>query len=712
MALIQGLLDEGIDVDTQRDGQDITTGLTNRKGQEDGYDIVIQITGSHNPWDGNGFKILSYKGNPLFGEPLVEFFNDIQQRQGWSKEIKEGQLNKQENLNEEHVEALAKVLSDAQNQPLMIADFRGGVAGKVTMALAEKKGYTVEKLNSSEDSLDAVKEALKTTDKVFIALNYEPSPMMEKGVWDPSKPEAYDNIKRLQVRMAEDADLKGRRFAGAVYDGDGDRAGFLDEEGRMVQPERMLIAFYQRMILANEEGVRALNKLGHTVRLALDVRASKVIVDILKKIAQEKGLAIEGEFIAAGYPNHRDFVREELTAIAQLLPRVLAQEQAAVRKLMLEYTSAEASGHFFFNVITPDLFLQKKNLVDDGIASTFMFLYLIGTLNNYELKDHPASELSVRAVDTLFPMLPVTNEIRLDNAPSDIQLKQQLAEDLMIQFLEDNPALSPMPLDELKLKIAEARNNPPKRQKANEPLLLVDGIRLDMTNGVWMLFRKSNTSAVIVFKAEADDPNKKAALVDVMHKLQVSMRKVKESKAAFSSLVLSRFDDEATRFVSDNAMANSWVVDDPDLTSSDAAMAEEGSREDLNQKLIQDRALLRAERQRRPSSRSYIAELENRIGELTEALINMNLARVGRPRGQGQDNAMLPPGGIDLNAKHLNLQSEGEKVNITFDPAMIAQFQRGDFSGVRIQILDVVPINLMPLLGLREEKAPQRLVKA
>ncbi len=60
------------------------------------------------------------------------------------------------------------------------------------------------------------------------------------------------------------------------------------------------------------------------------------------------------------------------------------------------------------------------------------------------------------------------------------------------------------------------------------------------------------------------------------------------------------------------------------------------------------------------------------------------------------------PGGIDLNSRNLNMQSEGEKVDITFDPAMIAQFRRGDFSGVRIQILDVVPVNLMPLLGLRE----------
>ena len=71
---------------------------------------------------------------------------------------------------------------------------------------------------------------------------------------------------------------------------------------------------------------------------------------------------------------------------------------------------------------------------------------------------------------------------------------------------------------------------------------------------------------------------------------------------------------------------------------------------------------------------------------------------------EGKDKAMVFPGGIDLASKHLNMESTGEKVNITFDPAMIAQFKRGDFSGVRIQILDVVPISLMPLLGLKEEE--------
>ena len=80
---------------------------------------------------------------------------------------------------------------------------------------------------------------------------------------------------------------------------------------------------------------------------------------------------------------------------------------------------------------------------------------------------------------------------------------------------------------------------------------------------------------------------------------------------------------------------------------------------------------------------------------------------------QKQDKAALAiPGGIDLNSRNLKMQSEGQKVDITFDPAMVAQFRRGDFSGVRIQILDVVPINLMPLLGLKEDEESGQLAKA
>jgi hypothetical protein len=102
------------------------------------------------------------------------------------------------------------------------------------------------------------------------------------------------------------------------------------------------------------------------------------------------------------------------------------------------------------------------------------------------------------------------------------------------------------------------------------------------------------------------------------------------------------------------------------------------------------------------------SEYKNSFDE-TKAVGEKDLAM----RAKGFPVPVIPraPGGIDLNSRNLKMESEGQKVNITFDAAMIAQFRRGDFSGVKIQILDVTPINLMPLLGLKEDEESGQLAK-
>ncbi|MEI7999380.1 MAG: hypothetical protein WCH62_07750, partial [Candidatus Omnitrophota bacterium] len=67
--------------------------------------------------------------------------------------------------------------------------------------------------------------------------------------------------------------------------------------------------------------------------------------------------------------------------------------------------------------------------------------------------------------------------------------------------------------------------------------------------------------------------------------------------------------------------------------------------------------------------------------------------------------AVEPPGGIDLNAKNMQMNVSGQKIDIRFNPALVEQFRRGDFSGVTPIIVNVTPIiNPMPLLGLSPAK--------
>jgi len=73
------------------------------------------------------------------------------------------------------------------------------------------------------------------------------------------------------------------------------------------------------------------------------------------------------------------------------------------------------------------------------------------------------------------------------------------------------------------------------------------------------------------------------------------------------------------------------------------------------------------------------------------------------------DNTMLTtPGGIDMNAQKMQMNEKGQKIDMLFDQAMMAQFKRGDFSGLTPVIFNITPIaNPSLLLGLDQEKSIQ-----
>jgi hypothetical protein len=73
-----------------------------------------------------------------------------------------------------------------------------------------------------------------------------------------------------------------------------------------------------------------------------------------------------------------------------------------------------------------------------------------------------------------------------------------------------------------------------------------------------------------------------------------------------------------------------------------------------------------------------------------------------------QDSAMKTiakdiNGGIDLNARNMGLDvaRDGKGIEMNFDPAMVAEFQKGNFTGVEGIILRIIPIQSpLPILGL------------
>ena len=95
-----------------------------------------------------------------------------------------------------------------------------------------------------------------------------------------------------------------------------------------------------------------------------------------------------------------------------------------------------------------------------------------------------------------------------------------------------------------------------------------------------------------------------------------------------------------------------------------------------------------------------VREIESRIARVGWLREGLRLLQMIPPTG---DAAAAPHGGIDLNAKKMGLDvaKDGKGVEMTFDPAMVAEFRQGNFTGVEGIILKIVPIESpLALLGL------------
>jgi len=173
----------------------------------------VMITGSHNPPNYNGFKMM-IAGETLSGERILNLYERINnqnfhQGQGTSTtiDIQEDYLN--------------RVTSDVLiKRPLrIVVDCGNGVAGHLAPKLFEALGCEVIKLFCHIDGSFP---------------NHHP---------DPSKLENLNNL--IAEIKAEKADL------GLAFDGDGDRLGVIDEKGNVIWADRQMILFSRDVIHRN-----------------------------------------------------------------------------------------------------------------------------------------------------------------------------------------------------------------------------------------------------------------------------------------------------------------------------------------------------------------------------------------------------------------------------------------------------------------------------
>jgi phosphomannomutase/phosphoglucomutase len=223
----------------------------------------VMVTGSHNPPDYNGLKIV------LASETLS---NDA--IQGLRLRIEQDQLFEGSGLESDYdiaPEYIQRIASDIKlARPMKIAvDCGNGVAGAFAKRLYEALGCEVE-------------EHLCEVDGNFP--NHHP---------DPSVPE---NLQDLIMALRD-----GEAEVGLAFDGDGDRLGVVTKSGEIIYPDRQLMLFAED-VLKRQPGATIIYDVKSTRNLApwITARNGKPLLwktghSLVKAKMKETNSALAGE---------------------------------------------------------------------------------------------------------------------------------------------------------------------------------------------------------------------------------------------------------------------------------------------------------------------------------------------------------------------------------------------------------------------------------
>lgn len=198
----------------------------------------VVITGSHNPGEYNGFKVV-FNNQSTSSEEIVSLKKRI-----LNNDFKTGEgLCRDEDIKESYINEI--ISSVKLNRQLNISiDCGNGSAGIIAKEVYERLGCNVRELYGDIDGQFP---------------NHHP---------DPSKVEnMLDLIKDVEENQS---------CVGLAFDGDADRLGVVSPKGEIIYPDRQMILFANQVI-----------KESSAAKIVFDVKCSKLLPDEILKLGGE-----------------------------------------------------------------------------------------------------------------------------------------------------------------------------------------------------------------------------------------------------------------------------------------------------------------------------------------------------------------------------------------------------------------------------------------
>ncbi|UUX94841.1 phosphomannomutase/phosphoglucomutase [Aquabacterium sp. J223] len=292
-ALMKGLAAAGVDV---IDLGPVTTPMAYYVAAtrgEQGCHSCIQVTGSHNPKDYNGFKMV-LAGRAIYG-PEIQALRQRIEAEDYT--AGNGTVTRLDLL----AEYSKRITADCKlSRPVkVVVDSGNGIPGASAPGILRALGCEVTELYSEVDGDFP---------------NHHP---------DPSKPENLADL--IRTVASTDAEI------GLAFDGDGDRLGVVTKDGQIIYPDRQLMLF-AKDILQRKPGATIIYDVKCSQRLTSEIRAAggtplmwRTGHSLVKAKLKETGSPIAGEMSGHIFFGERWYGFDDATYTAARLLEILSR---------------------------------------------------------------------------------------------------------------------------------------------------------------------------------------------------------------------------------------------------------------------------------------------------------------------------------------------------------------------------------------------------
>ena len=294
----------------------------------------VMITGSHNPKNYNGFKIV-INDKPVSGTEMLGLISNkiIHSKEAGSEIFKE-------DLMKEYISEVIAQTSKSSKKIKVVVDCGNGSAGEIAPRLMRALGHEVIELFLEIDGNFP---------------NHHP---------DPGKLENLQDLIRTVKK--EDADI------GIAFDGDGDRLGVISNLGEIIYPDQLMMIF-SKSVLQNSQNkeivfdVKCTNLLGEIITNAGGIPIMSPSGHFhIKNILKKTNASLAGEMSGHIFFNDQWYGFDDGHYSAFRLIEIMKNSQSSLSSIFEELPKAFSTPEMNIDVDED----KKFKIVEDFIINS------------------------------------------------------------------------------------------------------------------------------------------------------------------------------------------------------------------------------------------------------------------------------------------------------------------------------------------------------